>query len=115
MVIVQFESAEGVENADAILATEGVDMVLFGTNDMTADMGIPGEYEHPRVREAYASAIAAARKHGKHVGVGGLASQPKLTAEFVKMGARYVSTGTDFGFLLSAATASAKQVRALEI
>ena len=38
----------------------------------------------------------------------------KLTAEFVKMGARYVSTGTDLGFLLSAATEQAKQVRGLE-
>src|SRR3954468_3306209 len=115
MVIVQFESAECIERADEIFAVDGVDMVLFGTNDMTADMGIPGEYEHPRVRDAYACAIAAAKKHGKHVGVGGLAGRPKLTAEFVKMGARYVSTGTDLGFLLAAATASAQQVRALEV
>jgi 2-keto-3-deoxy-L-rhamnonate aldolase RhmA len=115
MVIVQFESAEALENADAILAVEGVDMVLFGTNDLTADMGIPGDYEHARVRDAYARAIAAAKKHGKHVGVGGLGSRPELTAQFVKMGARYVSTGSDLGFLLSAATASARQVRALEI
>jgi 4-hydroxy-2-oxoheptanedioate aldolase len=114
MVIPQFESAEAIDNADAIFAVEGVDMVLFGTNDLTADLGIPGDYENPRVREAYARAIAAAKKHGKHVGVGGLASRPKLTAEFVKMGARYVSTGTDLGFLLSAATASAQQVRALD-
>jgi 4-hydroxy-2-oxoheptanedioate aldolase len=114
MVIVQFESAQGVENADAIFAVEGVDMVLFGTNDLTADLGIPGEYEHPRVREAYGRAIAAAKKHGKHVGVGGLGARPKLIAEFVKMGARYVSTGTDLGFLLGAATEQAKQVRALE-
>jgi 2-keto-3-deoxy-L-rhamnonate aldolase RhmA len=115
MVIVQFESAEAIERADEILAVDGVDMALFGTNDLTADMGIPGDYENPRVRDAYARAIAAASKHGKHVGVGGLASRPQLTAEFVKMGARYVSTGTDLGFLLSAATASAKQVRGLEI
>ena len=115
MVIVQFESAEAIENADAIFAVDGVDMVLFGTNDLTADMGIPGDYEHPRVHEAYARAIAAAKKHGKHVGVGGLGARPKLTAEFVKMGARYVSTGTDLGFLLAAATSNAKQVRALEV
>jgi len=115
MVIVQFESAEAIENAEQIFAVEGVDMVLFGTNDLTADMGIPGEYEHPRVRDAYARAIAAANKHGKHVGVGGLGARPKLIAEFVKMGARYVSTGTDLGFLLGAATEQARQVRALEI
>jgi 2-keto-3-deoxy-L-rhamnonate aldolase RhmA len=115
MVVVQFESAEAIERAEEIFAVEGVDMALFGTNDLTADMGIPGDYENPRVREAYARAIAAAKKHGKHVGVGGLGSRPKLTAEFVKMGARYVSTGTDLGFLLSAATEQAKQVRALEV
>jgi 4-hydroxy-2-oxoheptanedioate aldolase len=114
MVIVQFESAEAVDNAEAIFAVEGVDMALFGTNDLTADLGIPGDYQSPQLRDAYAHAIAAAKKHGKHVGVGGLGSQPKLIADFVRMGARYVSTGTDLGFLLSAATAQAKQVRALE-
>jgi len=114
MVIVQFESAEAVDNAEAIFAVDGVDMALFGTNDLTADMGIPGDYENPKVRDAYARAIAAAKKHGKHVGIGGLASKPKLTADFVKMGARYVSTGTDLGFLMSAATEQAEQVRALQ-
>src|SRR6185295_11969693 len=100
MVIPQFESAEAIDNAAAIFAVEGVDMALFGTNDLTADMGIPCEYEHPRVRDAYQRAIAAAKKHGKHVGVGGLGARPKLTAEVVMIGARYVSTGTDLGFLL---------------
>jgi 4-hydroxy-2-oxoheptanedioate aldolase len=115
MVVVQFESAEAVDRAEEIFAVEGVDIALFGTNDLTADMGIPGDYDNPRVRDAYARAIAAAKKHGKHVGIGGLGSRPKLVAEFVKMGARYVSTGTDLGFLLSAATASAQQVRALKV
>ncbi len=88
-----------------------VDMVLMGTNDLLADMGLPGQYEHARVREAYARTIAACRKHGKHVGVGGLATRPRLAAEFVKMGARYVSTGTDLAFLLAESAARAKQVR----
>jgi 2-keto-3-deoxy-L-rhamnonate aldolase RhmA len=115
MVIVQFECAEAIERAEEIVAVEGVDMVLIGTNDLTADMEIPGDYENPKVRDAYARTLAACRKHGKHAGVGGLSSQPKLTADFVKMGARYVSTGTDLGFLLAAATNSARQIRALEI
>jgi 4-hydroxy-2-oxoheptanedioate aldolase len=111
MVIVQFESWEAVEKADEIVAVEGVDMVLIGVNDLLASLGLAGQFEHAKVREAYARTIAAARKHGKHVGIGGLASRPKLVAEFVKMGARYVSTGTDIGFLLSEATVRAKQVQ----
>jgi 4-hydroxy-2-oxoheptanedioate aldolase len=111
MLIVQFESEEALANADEIVAVEGVDMVMIGTNDLLADWGIPGQFEHPRVREAYAKTIAACRKQGKHVGVGGLATRPQLAAEFVCMGARYVSTGTDLGFLLTACTAKAKEVR----
>jgi 2-keto-3-deoxy-L-rhamnonate aldolase RhmA len=110
MVIVQFESDAAIANADAIVAIDGVDMVLIGTNDLLADWGLPGQYDHPRVREAYAKTIAACRKHGKHVAVGGFASRPDLAADYVRMGARYVSTGTDLGFLLAACTAKAKEV-----
>ena len=110
MVIVQFESDEAIAKADEIVAIEGVDMVLIGTNDLLADWGLPGQYEHARVREAYAKTIAACRAHGKHVGVGGLSSRPDLAAAFVRLGARYVSTGTDLGFLLAACAAKAKEV-----
>jgi 4-hydroxy-2-oxoheptanedioate aldolase len=90
-------------------------MVMIGTNDLLADWGMPEQYEHPKLREAYAATIAACRRHGKHVGVGGLASRPKLVAEFVRMGARYVSTGTDLSFLLGACTERAKQVRDIAV
>jgi 4-hydroxy-2-oxoheptanedioate aldolase len=110
-VMVQCESAEFLDHADEIMGVEGVDMAMIGTNDLLADWGLTGQYEHPRVREAYARVIAAARKHGKHVGLGGLATRPQLAAELVKMGARYVSTGTDLAFLLAACTEKAKHVR----
>ena len=110
-LMVQFESEEALANADAIAAVGGVDMVMIGSNDLLADWGLAGQYDHARLRQAYAKTIAACRKHGKHVGVGGLSSRPELAAEFVRMGARYVSTGTDLGFLLAAASAKAKEVR----
>jgi 2-keto-3-deoxy-L-rhamnonate aldolase RhmA len=115
MVVVQFESAAALDRAEEIVAVDGVDMVLVGLNDLLADWGIPGEYDHPRVRETYAKTIAACRKRGKHCGVGGLATRPDLVAEFVKMGARYVSTGTDLAFLLGACVARAKQVREIKL
>ncbi len=115
MVIVQCESAEFLEKVDEIVAVEGIDMVLVGTNDLLADWGLAGQYEHERVRAAYARIIAACRRHHKHVGVGGLSTRPALVAEFVRMGARYVSTGTDLAFLLAACTERAKQVREIAI
>jgi 4-hydroxy-2-oxoheptanedioate aldolase len=115
MVIVQFETANAVDYAEEIVAVKGVDMVLMGTNDLLADMGLAGQYEHERVRDAYERTLAACRKHGKHLGVGGLATRPELAAEFVKMGARYVSTGTDLAFLLAESTARAKQVKEIAL
>ncbi|HKB63214.1 MAG TPA: aldolase/citrate lyase family protein, partial [Burkholderiales bacterium] len=115
MVVVQFETADAIDKAEEIAAVEGVDMVLMGTNDLLADIGLPGQYEHERVRDAYARTIAACKKHGKHVGVGGLATRPKLAAEFVKMGARYVSTGTDLAFLLAESTVRAKQAHEIAL
>jgi len=67
-----------------------------------------------RVREAYSRTIAACRRHGKHVGVVGLATRPKLAASR-QMGARYVSTGTDLAFLLAESTARAKQVHEIAL
>jgi 2-keto-3-deoxy-L-rhamnonate aldolase RhmA len=113
MVIVQLESGAALACIEEIAEVEGVDLVLIGTNDLLADLGRPGEYDHPKVRETYERTIAACHKHGKHVGIGGLGSRPDLVQEFVRLGARFVSTGTDLGFLLAACTERAKQVRSL--
>ncbi|HEV3007983.1 MAG TPA: aldolase/citrate lyase family protein [Burkholderiales bacterium] len=115
MVIVQLESAAGLAAVDDIVAVEGVDMVLIGTNDFLADLGRPGEYDHPKVREMYQRTIAACRARNKHVGVGGLGSRPDLVQQYVAMGARFVSIGTDLAFLLAVCTERAKQVRNLKI
>ena len=98
LLMVQFESEQALAKATRSPQSSGVDMVMIGSNDLLADWGLVGQYEHARLREAYANTIAACRKHGKHVGVGGLSSRPELAAAFVRMGARYVSTGTDLGF-----------------
>lgn len=113
MVVVMIETVAALESVEAIAAVPGVDLLLIGTNDLTTEMGIAGQYDHPAVRDAYSKSMAACRKHGKHLGVGGLASRPDLAGQMVTLGARYVSTGTDLQFLLGAATAKAAEVAAM--
>ena len=115
ILIVQFESEQALSNAEEIAGVNGVDLVMIGSNDLLADWGLAGQYEHPRLRDAYAKTIAACRKHGKHAGVGGLSTKPKLAAEFIAMGARMLSTGTDSQFLLAAMTEKAKQVHEIPV
>ena len=115
MVIVQFESAAALAAMEEIVAVEGIDMVLIGTNDLLADLGLPGQYDHPKLHEAYERTVAACRKRGKHVGVGGLGTRPDLVEKFVRLGARYVSTGTDLAFLVAECARRAKQVKELKL
>lgn len=115
LVIPQFESIESLENAEEIVGVDGIDIVLVGLNDILADMGLEGQYDHAEVRKIYRRVIATCRRHGKHCGVGGLASRPDLIAEYVRMGARYVSSGTDLSFLLTASTQRAKQIRDIHV
>lgn len=115
MVSVMMETLEALEHVKEIAAVDGVDMLFIGTNDLTTEMGIVGQLDDPRVRDAYVRTIAACRKHGKHVGIGGLASRPDLIAEYVKMGARFISTGTDLGFLGAVCAQKAQQVRDIRL
>jgi len=113
-VAVQFESAASLEVTEEIVAVEGIDMVLIGSNDLLADLGLAGQYDHPRLAEAYERTIAACRRHGRHVGIGGLGTRPDLVEKFVRLGARYVSTGNDLAFLLAECTRRARQVKELK-
>lgn len=113
-LVVMMETVAALENVEEIIAVDGVDMLLIGSNDLCAEMGIVGQYDHPKLKDAFARCIDAATKVGKHVGVGGLASRDDLMTQFVRMGARYVSTGTDLAFLIGACAAKAKFVRDID-
>ena len=110
LVVVMIESPQGVANADEIAAVKGVDALLIGTNDMCFEMGIPGQFNDPRVAEAYKKVIAACRKHGKFPGMGGLYT-PELLERHIGMGVQLVLSGSDFSLLMQAGTARAALVR----
>ena len=113
-VVAMMETKDALDRVEEIAAVPGVDMLLIGTNDLCGELGIHGQYGHKLVREAYARTIAACRKQGKHVGIGGLASRPDLIAELVAEGARFVSVGADLSFLIGAATEKANFVHGLK-
>lgn len=69
MVIVQIETVQGLECADAIIGTEGVDVVWLGHFDLTASMGIPGQFSHPDYLAAVEQLRAAATARGKALGI----------------------------------------------
>jgi 2-keto-3-deoxy-L-rhamnonate aldolase RhmA len=68
MIVCQIETAEGVENADAMAAIDGVDCLWVGHFDLSVSLGVPGEFDHPKFKAAIDKTIAATRKHNKALG-----------------------------------------------
>ena len=104
LVIGMIETAQAVANVEEIAAVPGVDCLLMGTSDLTADMGIAGQIGHSRTVAAYEALIAACKKHGKVAGVGGVYDD-EWAARYLRMGARLILGGTDQQFLFSGAVA----------
>jgi 2-keto-3-deoxy-L-rhamnonate aldolase RhmA len=114
LLILMLETPDAIENVEAIAAVSGFDVLLVGTNDLCMEMGIPGELDHPRVREAFERIIAACRAHGKHAGLGGV-YDPALMQRYLAMGFRLVLAGSDLTFMLAAAKERAAAVRAMNV
>jgi 2-keto-3-deoxy-L-rhamnonate aldolase RhmA len=104
LTIVMLETPKAIDNAEAIAAVPGVDVLLIGTNDLCAEMGIHGQFGDARVGEAYGKVIAACAKHGKFPGMGGVYSED-LMPRYIDMGARFILSGQDANFLMAAAGA----------
>ena len=114
LIVVMLETPEAIDNADAIAAVDGVDVLHIGTNDLMAEMGIPGQFNHERVAAAYEKTIAATRSHGKDIGIGGI-SDDALIAKFVLKGARFLMGALELGLLMQAARSRAEFLRTIPL
>lgn len=110
LIIAMIESSAGVANAAEIAAVAGIDVLLIGTSDLTAEMGISGQIQHPRVQQAYESVGAACRANGKVLGMGGVYDS-EAAARYIRGGARFVLAGSDHSYLLAGGTARAEALR----
>jgi len=64
LLMLKIESRKGLENAEAMMANEWVDAIVFGPGDLAADMGLHGQWEHPDVLAAMDRVIDLAIARG---------------------------------------------------
>ncbi len=103
LTVVMLETPTAIANAAEIAAVPGVDVLLIGTNDLCAEMGIHGDFGNDRVADAYAKMIAACEKSGKFPGMAGIYNET-IMPRYIEMGARFILSGQDANFMMAGAT-----------
>ena len=91
--IVQIETAKAIGNIDEIAAVDGVDVIFVGPADLSLNLGIPGQINHPTFRDAIDKIVAAGKKNDKHLGI--LVGNPKHLEQSVVDGFSFISMGVD--------------------
>jgi 2-dehydro-3-deoxyglucarate aldolase/4-hydroxy-2-oxoheptanedioate aldolase len=92
-IAIQIEHADAVEDVERIAALGGVDVLFVGPADLSQSMGIPGEWEHPRLWQAYERVARAARDQHIHWAI--LPLNPAYAKRCVDLGCRMLSLGLD--------------------
>ncbi|WP_437201296.1 HpcH/HpaI aldolase family protein [Planctomicrobium sp. SH664] len=93
MVIIQIETARSVEHVEEIVAVEGVDLLFIGPVDLSQELGVPGEFMHPKCVAAVKRVGEACRKHGKTFGA--VVQGVEHTKMMVDHGCRMISPTND--------------------
>jgi 2-keto-3-deoxy-L-rhamnonate aldolase RhmA len=101
VTILQVETERAVENAAGIANVAGVDALLVGPADLSASLGVFGEYESPTFREAVADVLDAADESDASVGT--LATNDDEIDLWADYGYDYQIVGVDAGYLAAGA------------
>jgi len=100
--MVQIETAGAVDDVRDIAALDGLDALFVGPADLSARLGVFGEFDAPAFRGAIEAVTAAAENEG--IPVGTLATTPEEVAlRRDGWGMDFVVAGTDVGYLRAGA------------
>lgn len=99
IVIAQIEHIQAVENLEDILEVEGIDGFIVGPYDLSASLGVPGDFKDRRVESALKEIIRVSRKTGKTAGFHVIMPSEKELLEKVKQGYRFMGFSLDTIFL----------------
>jgi 4-hydroxy-2-oxoheptanedioate aldolase len=99
--IVQIETTEVLNHLDEVAAIDGVDVLFIGPADLSMELGIFGQFEHPLFVEALNKIVAAAKKANTAVGI--LFFNPDDYQRYHDLGIRFLACGADATFVAEGA------------
>ncbi len=109
LLIAQIETKEAIENIDAILGVEGIDVGLIGPNDLSISMGVPDQMGSEILTRAIDKVVETANKKGKASGIhiGNVDAIRKWKAK----GMMVLACSTDIGFMYNASKTTLEEMK----
>jgi len=104
LIVAQIETKASIENIDAILGTDGIDVGLIGPNDLSISLGIPDQLDSEMEVKAIEKVVASAKKHGKASGIH--IGSVDAVRKWKEKGMTVLACSTDINFQYSAAKAT---------
>ena len=95
---IQIETPEAVDQVDAIIAVDGVDLLFVGPADLACTLGVPGELLHPKCVDALRRVSAACRAAGKPWGI--FTRDPQHAAQCRELGCQLFSLYSDLDLIV---------------
>ncbi len=109
MLVFQIETQAGLDRRDELISVPGVDAVMVGPADLSISLGIPGQFENPKLIDAIDKIIETCNKYGVAPGIH---MRILHLAKFWRdRGMRFLSTGGDALFLYDKASEAVKALR----
>lgn len=106
LTVLQIETKRAVEARDEILSVPGIDAVMIGPADLSISMGVPGEFQHPKMIEAMESIRETCESKGIAPGT---QTRAVPQAKFWKdRGMRFLGCGSEIGFMFEKAKETAQ-------
>jgi len=98
IAIAQIETAQAIQNIDAIAAVSGIDALLIGPNDLAISMGCAGDLLGDILDKAIGKVSEAAQKHGK---IFGMHAPDPLLERWLSKGLTFIMNNLDTNILLA--------------
>ena len=95
-LLVQIEDREAVDMMEEIVSIDGVDIFFIGPADLSHSYGSPGNFDLPEVKKAVRKLADLCEKYDRNWG---LPAPSAKMIEYREMGARFLTIGSDVGFL----------------
>jgi len=103
LIAVQIEREEAVEKVEEIVSVEGIDATWIGPGDLSASMGLRGQFFHPRVLKAMERVVEACVDAGVAPGIAAGGGVGRFGIDYVSKlieeGFRFINVGGDLGLL----------------